>query len=310
MTGTIQVEQRDNVLLATIANPPYALMDRDIVVELFKLAERADRDPDIGGVVLTGAHPTRFLAHFDVNLILDSAENSPRISAVAARRAMAALAAALKLPKAGALLDRGPAAGLLALMRMHELMAAIESSSAVWIAALNGDTGGGGCELSLACDQRFMADGDYFIAQPEIFLGFPPGAGGTQRLTRLLGRSKALRTCLGGEPMSPREAADLGLIDRVVAPEALLSEAIAEAARLGRRPKQAIAAVKRAIHQGGSTTLDEGLRIEASEFLAAIGTPQSIAAQRAYVQRTKELGDLPVGDKALIKRVLERGRFF
>ncbi|MES2684466.1 MAG: enoyl-CoA hydratase/isomerase family protein [Pseudomonadota bacterium] len=310
MTGTVQVEQRGNVLLATIANPPYALMDRDIVVELFKLVARADSDPTVGGVVLTGAHPTRFLAHFDVRLILGSAESSPRIGPQALRRAMTAISAAVKVPKAGALLERSPAAGLLAMMRMHGLMKAIQSSSAVWIAALNGDTGGGGCELSLACDQRFMADGDFFIAQPEIFLGFPPGAGGTQRLTRLLGASKALRICLGGEPMTPHEAMELGLIDRVVAPKALLDEAIAEAARLGKRPKHAIGAVKRAIHQGGSTTLDEGLRIEASEFLAAIGTPDSIAAQKAYVKRTKELGDLPVSDRALIKKVIQNGKFF
>ncbi len=213
------------------------------------------------------------------------------------------------MPGAAKLLVRGPLAGLVGLATFMQTLLAIESCSAVWVAALNGDTGGGGCELALACDYRFMADGPYSIAQPEIFLGFPPGGGGTQRLTRLLGAARALHMCLEGTPKTPAEALAFGLVDRVVAPERLLEEAMEHATRLGRRPKAGIGAVKRAIRFGGSLPLEDGLRLEAGEFLAAISTPDSIEAQRAYVDRTKELGDVPIANPDIVAAVIERGRF-
>jgi enoyl-CoA hydratase len=153
-----------------------------------------------------------------------------------------------------------------------------------------------------------MADGPYSIAQPKIFLGFPPG-GGTQRLTRLLGAGKALHMCLEGIPKNPAEALAFGLVDRVVAPERLLEEAVEHATRLGRRPKAAIGGVKRAVRFGGSAPLEDGLRLEAGEFLAAITTPDSIQAQRAYVDRTKDLGDVPIANPDILAAVTERGRF-
>ena len=154
-----------------------------------------------------------------------------------------------------------------------------------------------------------MADGPYSIAQPEILLGFPPGGGGTQRLTRLLGAGKALHMCLEGTPKTPAEALAFGLVDRVVAPERLLEEAIEHAARLGRRPKAGIGAVKRAVRFGGSLPLEDGLRLEAGEFLSAISTPESIEAQRAYVDRTNELDDVPIANPDIRAAVTERGRF-
>ena len=222
MSGSVAVEQRGNVLIATLSNPPTALMDNEIVVGLLALARRADADPDVGAVVLTGDHPTRFVAHFNVAEILSGAEQAPRLSKQMLRAGLRATGAALRVPGAAKLLVRGPLAGFIGLETFTQTLLAIESCSAVWVAALNGDTGGGGCELALACDYRFMADGPYSIAQPEIFLGFPPGGGGTQRLTRLLGAGKALHMCLEGTPKTPAEALAFGLVDRVVAPERLL----------------------------------------------------------------------------------------
>jgi enoyl-CoA hydratase len=309
MSGSVAVEQRGNVLIATLSNPPTALMDNEIVVGLLALARRADADPDVGAVVLTGDHPTRFIAHFNVAEILSGAEQAPRLSKQMLRAGLRATGAALRVPGAAKLLVRGPLAGFIGLETFTQTLLAIESCSAVWVAALNGDTGGGGCELALACDYRFMADGPYSIAQPEIFLGFPPGGGGTQRLTRLLGAGKALHMCLEGTPKTPAEALAFGLVDRVVAPERLLEEAVEHATRLGRRPKAGIGAVKRAVRFGGSLALEDGLRLEAGEFLAAITTPDSIEAQRAYVDRTKELGDVPIANPDILAAVIERGRF-
>jgi len=309
MTGSVAVEQRGNVLIATLSNPPTALMDNEIVVGLLALARRADAHPDVGAVVLTSDHPTRFVAHFDVAEILSGAEEAPRLSKQMLRAGLRATGAALRVPGAAKLLVRGPLAGFVALDTFTQTLLAIESCSAVWVAALNGDTGGGGCELALACDYRFMADGPYNIAQPEIFLGFPPGGGGTQRLTRLLGVGKALHMCLEGTPKTPAEALAFGLVDRIVAPERLLEEAVEHATRLGRRPKAGIGAVKRAVRFGGSLPLEDGLRLEGGEFLAAITTPDSIEAQRAYVDRTKELGDVPIANPDIRAAVTECGRF-
>ena len=309
MTGSVAVEQRGNVLIATLSNPPMALMDSEIVVGLLALARRADADSDVGAVVLTGDHPTRFVAHFNVEEILSGAEQAPRLSKQMLRAGLRATGAALRVPGAAKLLTRGPFAGGIALVTFTQTLLAIESCSAVWVAALNGDTGGGGCELALACDYRFMADGPYNIAQPEIFLGFPPGGGGTQRLTRLLGAGRALHMCLEGTPKTPADALAFGLVDRVVAPERLLEEAVEHATQLGRRPKAGIGAVKRAVRFGGSLPLEDGLRLEAGEFLSAISTPESIEAQRAYVDRTNELGDVPIANPDIRAAVTERGRF-
>jgi enoyl-CoA hydratase len=257
---------------------------------------------------LTGDHPTRFVAHFDVAEILSGAEQAPRLSKQMLRAGLRATRAALRVPGAAKLLTRGPFAGGIALVTFTQTLLAIESCSAVWVAALNGDTGGGGCELALACDYRFMADGPYNIAQPEIFLGFPPG-GGTQRLTRLLGLGRALHMCLEGTPKTPADALAFGLVDRVVAPERLLEEAVEHATQLGRRPKAGIGAVKRAVRFGGSLRLEDGLRLEAGEFLSAISTPESIEAQRAYVDRTNELGDVRIANPDIRAAVTERGRF-
>ena len=94
-----------------------------------------------------------------------------------------------------------------------------------------------------------------------------------------------------GTPKTPADALAFGLVDRVVAPERLLEEAVEHATRLGRRPKAGIGAVKRAVRFGGSLPLEDGLRLEAGEFLSAMSTPESIEAQRAYVDRTNELGE-------------------
>ena len=115
--------------------------------------------------------------------------------------------------------------------------------------------------------------------------------------------------CLEGTPKAPAEALAFGLVDRVVAPERLLEEAVEHATRLGRRPKAGIGAVKRAVRFGGSLPLEDGLRLEAGEFLAAMTTSDSIEAQRAYVDRTKELGDVPIANPDIVAAVIERGRF-
>ncbi|MGI8805942.1 MAG: enoyl-CoA hydratase/isomerase family protein, partial [Thermoleophilaceae bacterium] len=114
---------------------------------------------------------------------------------------------------------------------------------------------------------------------------------------------------LDGGPLTPGEAAELGLVDEVVPADGLLDRALALAERLGRRTKAAVAACKRAVYEGGSLPLADGLRVERAEFLAELGSVESEAAMTAYLDALERTGELPGYDEAARERALESGRF-
>lgn len=305
----VSVMRHGRVMVATLENPPLALMNEPIVEGIAALTARVERDPGIGAVVLTGSHPSRFLAHYDVGELLEVARSSPSWSPRAARAVLLATRTIRRLPAAERLARRTPLAGVAILDRIHEVMAGIQNSPAVWVAALNGSALGGGCELALACDLRFMTAGEHVIGQPEIMLGLTPGGGGTRRLAQLLGPSRALRMLIDGRPLSPEQAADLGVVDAVVPAAGLLAAAVDEAARLAKRPKAAIGGCKRAVYAGGSLPLEQGLLVERSEFLSTLGTRDAQRAMAAYVDATREAGDLPAYDPSSVAEAFARGRF-
>ena len=119
------------------------------------------------------------------------------------------------------LAERTPLAAVFELYRIHDLFLEMNRCGLVFIAAINGPATGGGCELSLACDVRLMADREIAIGLPEMTIDFNPGAGGTQRLPRQIGVGRALEMMLEGRTLSPREALDVGLVDAVLPPEQL-----------------------------------------------------------------------------------------
>lgn len=294
--GTIDVEQRGSVLIGTLDNPPHGLMDRGTVAALDALVSRAETDDAVHAVVLTGSHPDRFVAHYDVAEILAGVKDAPTVGRRAASASLQAVRAIGHLPGAKERLASTQVAGLLEIENFHNVFLRMNRCGAVFVAAINGSTQGGGCELALACDLRLMRSGDHVIGQPEILMGFPPGGGGTQRLTHLLGSHAALKLCLDGRPIKGKQALELGLVDELVPAKQLLDRAIAEAGRLGARPKQSVAALKRAIYDGGSLPLAAGLHIERSEFIATAGTSQSIAAMEAFVAALERTGELPSYD--------------
>jgi enoyl-CoA hydratase len=307
--GEIRIEQRGRVLVATLDNPPHGLLDVGTVEALDSLVARADAEAAVGSVVLTGAHPDRFAAHYDVAELLEGARSSPSLGRGAASATLRAVGALRRLPGADERLARSPAAGAMRLERFHSILLRMNRSGAVWVAALNGSAMGGACELALACDFRIMAEGDHGIGQPEILFGFPPGGGGTQRLARMLGTTRALRLVLEGAPLSPAEAADIGVVDEVVAPDEVLPRAVALAERLGSRTKHAVAASKRAVYEGGSLPLPAGLHLERAEFAAAFGTEEAQELMAAYVARLERTGELPAYDREAVERSLEGGSF-
>ena len=128
------------------------------------------------------------------------------------------------MPSAGsrssAISARGtPLAAVFELFRIHDLFLEMNRSDVVFIAAINGPATGGGCEISIACDIRLMADTDIAIGLPEMTIDFNPGAGGTQRLPRLVGIGRAMQMMLEGRTLSAREALDVGLVQAVVPPD-------------------------------------------------------------------------------------------
>lgn len=305
--GKVEIEQRGSVLLATLDNPPHGFMDEGTVDGLDTLVARAEEDDSVRGVVLTGSHPERFVAHYDVAEILAGADEAPAVGRRAAAASLSATRALGKVPGVEGRLAASQVAGLVALERFHSIFLRMNRCGVVFIAAINGSTQGGGCELSLACDLRLMARGDHVIGQPEILLGFPPGGGGTQRLARLLGSGRALRVALDGTPISGETALELGLVDELVDGDELVDRAVAEAARLGSRSRAATAAVKRAIYEGGSLPLPAGIRVEQVEFMAAVGTPEARSAMRAYVEELERTGEPPAYDRERMAEIDREG---
>jgi enoyl-CoA hydratase/carnithine racemase len=161
------------------------------------------------------------------------------------------------------------------------------------IAAINGVATGGGCELALACDIRYMAEGDVHIGLPEMSVGFNPGGGGTQRLSRAIGPGRALEMMLEARTLTPEEALEVGLVHRVVPAERLLQEAAETAARMARRSPISIKALKHAVYEGATRPLDEGLAIERKWFMAASGTDASRRAMHAYADQVERDGEAP-----------------
>jgi enoyl-CoA hydratase len=307
--GEVRFEQRGRVLVATLDNPPHGLMDAAIVAGLDRTVTRAESDEGVGAVVLTGSHPARFVAHYDVAELLEGARTGPAVGRRAASATLRTVGALRRVPQIEKGLARTPAAGVAQLERFHDILLRMNRCGAVFVAALNGSAQGGGCELSLACDVRLMAEGDHLIGQPEVLFGFPPGGGGTQRLARLLGSARALRLVVDGGPLRPAQAAELGLVDEVVPADELLERAVSLAERLGRRTKGAVAACKRAVYEGGSLPLADGLRVERAEFLAALTTPEAQEAMAAYLSAFERTGELPGYDPAAMERALDAGRF-
>jgi enoyl-CoA hydratase/carnithine racemase len=237
MAEFVELEvQKEGVGLLTVRRPPLNVLSRQVVMELGEAATEAGRSPDIKALILWGSG-----RHFSAGA--DVAEfSSMSVSEVGAY---------------GRELDR-TFRGLAELPK-------------VTIAAVNGYALGGGCELALTADFRFVSERATF-GVPEIQLGIIPGAGGTQRLPRLVGPSRAKEMIFSGRQVRSEEAAAIGLADAVFPSEELLDKALEAAARYARGPLVALGAAKLAVDRGGGGDLETGLDLERSLFSMLFGT--------------------------------------
>jgi len=152
------------------------------------------------------------------------------------------------------------------------------------IAAVSGFALGGGCELAMMCD-IIIASEDARFGQPEITIGIIPGAGGTQRLTRLVGKSKAMEMILTGRHMNAQEAKESGLVARVVPTDDLRSEAIKLAQQIAKMSSPAIYMAKQAVNKAYETSQQEGISFERKLFYACFATADQKEGMQAFVEK-------------------------
>jgi enoyl-CoA hydratase len=152
------------------------------------------------------------------------------------------------------------------------------------IAAVRGFALGGGCELAMACDMIVAAD-DAVFGQPEIRIGVMPGAGGTQRLTRAIGKARAMELILTGDTIPAREALALGLVTRVVGREETLAEALRLAARIAEMPPLAVMAAKEAVNRAYELSLEAGLEFERRNFFLLFASEDQKEGMQAFTEK-------------------------
>ena len=250
---TLLVQREAAVLVVTI-NRPGSLnaLSRQVIEELDGLAVDIASDGGVRAVVVTGAGDRAFVAGADIGE-LHALVGHPAEAAAYAQRIQALTLRWEHLPKAV-------------------------------IAAVNGYALGGGCELAMAADIRFASEHARF-GQPEINLGILPGAGGSQRLPRLVGKGYAKLLVLSGEPIDAHEAYRIGLVQRVLPPAQLMAEALALAAKLAAKAPIAVRLCKEAIDRGTEVDLERGLDIEARHFGLAFGTADAGEGTAAFLEK-------------------------
>lgn len=305
--GNLHIDDRGSVIVVQVDGGPLGLFGNELAEQLDALVDRVDADPAVQAVVFSGTHPDRFVSHAEVRWLQEGGATVPSVGVTGASTLARVARAANRAGGLRPALGKTPLWPTIQLERIHQTFLKMNRSGVIFVAAINGSALGLGAEFCWANDLRIVADGDYFIGQPEVLLGIMPGGGGSQRLPRLIGNHQALLAILEGKPMSPTQALALGAVDEVTAPEDVLERAIARADHLGSRPKASRAAIKRAIYFGGSTGLEEGLHIERSEFLATVLSEIGQELMLDYMTNTDAAGELPLYQPGVYEQILHAG---
>ncbi len=267
----LQTQREGAVLVATMTNPPHNLLNAAMVEELHTLVDALPDDESVRVLVLTGGAEGIFITHYDVGKL------SMLSDAVRAQPAASTLPESKEAPRARELHG---------LNRLSLKLAALPQPV---IAAVNGTAMGGGCELALACDFRIISRGGVF-GLPEVRVGILPGAGGTQRMTRLIGAAKAMELMLLGDAVDADTAERLGLVHRAVAPADLMPETMKLANELASRPRQAVALIKQCIQKAlEPLPIEDRLAFESDRFMELMRSEDASRLMKAYLQSERPL---------------------
>jgi enoyl-CoA hydratase/carnithine racemase len=252
------IERAPAVWIAKFTNRPHGYADDQTVAALSDFLDEVEGDENVRAVILTGNEPDVFIRHFDVSILLE---------------------------RGRALADRGlsfSADRPVPETALHRSLRRMGSLPVAFIAAMNGTAMGGGLEVALACDFRLVQDGPYDFGLPEINLGLLSGAGGTQRLTRIVGEAKALELTLLGKTLSPAEAAACGLAMECVEGEVMV-RALELANIVAAKSQRATASIKQLVRGAADCIPEEGLAKERTLFCDLMVSEEALQAMAAFV---------------------------
>lgn len=243
------VEREDLIGIITLNRPPANPINLAVLNELDTALTEWEEDKGVRAIIITGAGERGFSAGFDVK-------------------------------------TAGTPDGAKAMSRGQEVFSHIEKYPKPVVAAINGFALGGGCELAMSCHFRIVVNGERVVlGQPEINLGIIPGWGGTQRLPRLVGRTRALEMLLLGTRITPAQALSIGLITRISQPGQLMDDAKNFARILAKKAPIAVQIILDAVTRGLETNVDEGLRIELEGSNRVGKTKDAIEGMMAFIEK-------------------------
>jgi enoyl-CoA hydratase len=249
---TLIVEKEEGIAIVKLNRPPVNSLSAKSYGDLYEAFSELEMDDGVNVIILTGAGDKSFAAGLDIKDVAGKTIAEYFGFATTVRKAV----------------DK------------------IASINKPTVAALFGFTLGGGCELALACDLRIAAS-DASIGCPEVNLGIMPGSGGTQRMPRLIGAAKTKELLMMGDTVSGDEAYRIGLVNKVVAKEALQDEAKAWAKKLAKKPKVAVELIKTAIDTGMNMDLASGISFENECFMASYVSEDGKEGMAAFAEKRK-----------------------
>jgi enoyl-CoA hydratase len=245
------IQVADRVATVTVNRPDKLnALDDAVVAELGRAADELRARDDVAGILVTGAGAKAFVAGADI----------------------------------GELARQGPFDAKARALRGQAAFRKLETSPKPVVAAVNGFALGGGCELAMACHLR-VASAKAKFGQPEVNLGITPGYGGTQRLPRLVGKGRALDIILTGRMVDAQEALQIGLVNRVVPPEDVLTEAGKLLRGILAKGPLAVALALEAVDRGMEMSLEEGLQLEANHFGLAAASADMREGMTAFLEK-------------------------
>jgi enoyl-CoA hydratase/carnithine racemase len=262
----LRIEDNGNYIICYLSNPPTHTLTSSGVSEIHSFLDLVEKRDDLRVLAFTGEGKGVFIKHYEVGELANTAEKNLETKT-----------------------DQQETRELHA---FHTMLLRLRDLDPIVVAGINGNTAGGGCEFSLGCDLRIMSEGNFLIGLPETSVGILPGGGGTQRLSRLIGSSRALDLILHAKLLSPKEACDLGIINQLVSEDTFNQELISYCEDLSNRAPVALQQVKKIIHQGLEMSLEDSLLIEQKAFDVTMNSKDAARAMRALLNTQENIEDV------------------
>ena len=262
----LRIQDKGHYMICYLSNPPSHTLTSSGVAEVHKFLDLVEKNNDLRVLAFTGEGEDVFIKHYEVGELANSAEKNIESNQT----------------------QKDPTE----LHAFHKMLLRLKNLDAIVIAGINGNTAGGGCEFSLGCDLRIMSEGEYFIGLPETSVGILPGGGGTQRLSRLIGSSRALDLILHAKLLSPAEAYNLGVINKLIPKNKFEEELDLYCQDLANRAPIALSQVKKIIHQGLEMPLEESLLLEQKAFDVTMNSKDAARAMRSLLNSQENIEDV------------------